>query len=100
MDFGDTPEKLKGDYLDMYEAIKGIQSEMISTTRFDENSGLITACLGGSDTIRVSKIKEEEISYIRTRVYNRKAIRWNRMSDVIGYWTKEIIHILITLFMM
>ena len=35
LDFGDTPEKLKGDYLDMYD---GIHSEVISTTRFYENS--------------------------------------------------------------
>ena len=32
--FGNTPEKLKEEYLDMYE---GIQSETLSTTRFDEN---------------------------------------------------------------
>ena len=30
--FGDTPGKLKGEYLDVYE---GIQSETLSTTRFD-----------------------------------------------------------------
>ena len=29
LDFGNTPEKLKGEYLDMYE---GIQSEVINTT--------------------------------------------------------------------
>ena len=34
LDYGDIPEKLKGEYLDMY---KGIQSEILSTTRFDEN---------------------------------------------------------------
>ena len=33
LDFGDTPEKLKEDYLDVYE---GIQSDILSTTRFDE----------------------------------------------------------------
>ena len=33
LDFGDTPEKLKEEYLDAYE---GIQSEIFSTTRFDE----------------------------------------------------------------
>ena len=38
--FGDTPEKLKEEYLDMY---KGIQSEILSTTRFDENSDLSAA---------------------------------------------------------
>ena len=37
LDFGDALEKLKGEYLDVYE---GIQSEMLNTTRFDENSDL------------------------------------------------------------
>ena len=41
LDFGSTPEKLKGEYLDMY---KGIQSEVISTTGFDDNSNLSTVC--------------------------------------------------------
>ena len=39
LDFGHTLEKLKGEYLDVYE---GIQSEILSTTRFDENSDLGT----------------------------------------------------------
>ena len=34
LDFGDTLEKLKGQYLEVYE---GIQSEILSTTRFDKN---------------------------------------------------------------
>ena len=34
LDFGDMPEKLKEEYLDIY---KGIQSEILSTIRFDEN---------------------------------------------------------------
>ena len=52
-DFGSTSEKLKGEYLEMYE---GIQSEVISTTMFDENSDLSTTYLGS----RTSKIKAEE----------------------------------------
>ena len=51
------PEKLTGDDLDMY---KGIQSEVISTTRFDENLDLSTTYLGQVDTTRVSKIKVKE----------------------------------------
>ena len=39
LDFGNTPEKLKEKYLDVY---KGIQSEILSTTRLDENSDLST----------------------------------------------------------
>ena len=35
LDFEDTPEKLKEEYLDVYE---GRKSEILSTTRFDENS--------------------------------------------------------------
>ena len=34
LDFSNTPEKLKEEYLDMYEVT---QSEILSTTRFDEN---------------------------------------------------------------
>ena len=91
LDLGYTPEKLKGEYLDMYE---GIQSEVISTTRFDENSDLNTTYLGRIDATRASKIKaEEKNSYIRTRVYNRKVIAWNRMSDIIGYRSKQFIHV-------
>ena len=60
--------------------------KVIRTTRFDENSDLSTAYFGRIDTTRASKIKaEEKNSYIRTRVYNWKAIGWNRMSGIIGY---------------
>ena len=57
LDFGDTPEKFKGEYLDMYE---GIKSKILSTTRFDENSYLSTTYLGRVDITRASKIKVEE----------------------------------------
>ena len=54
LDFGNTSEKLKDEYLDMY---KKIQSEVISTTRFDENSDLRITYLGRIDITRTSKIK-------------------------------------------
>ena len=57
MDFGDAPEKLKREYLDMYERI---QTEVISTTRFDENLDLSTTYLGKIGTTKASKIKAEE----------------------------------------
>ena len=53
LDFGDTQEKLRGEYLEMYEEI---QSEVISTTRFDENLDLSTTYLGRIDMTRASKI--------------------------------------------
>ena len=51
LDFGDTPEKVKGDYVDMYE---GIQSEVMSTTRFVENSDLSMTYLDRIDITRAS----------------------------------------------
>ena len=42
LDFGPTPNILKEEYLDIYE---GIQSEIVNTTRFDENSDLSTTYL-------------------------------------------------------
>ena len=57
LDFGDIPEKLKGEYFDMYE---GIQSEGISTTRFDKNSDLSTTYLGRIYKIKARTLKVEE----------------------------------------
>ena len=48
LDFGPTPHILKEEYLDVY---KGIQSEIVNTTRFDGNSDLCTTYLGKSDMI-------------------------------------------------
>ena len=44
-------------HLDAYE---GIQSEIVNTTRFDENSDLSTTYLGKSDRSRNDKLKAEE----------------------------------------
>ena len=57
LDFGHTPNKLKEEYLDVYA---GIQSEILSTTRFDENSDLSTTYLGKVDKSRNNKIKAEK----------------------------------------
>ena len=56
LDFGNTPDKLSNEYLDMY----GVQSEVINTTRFHENSDLSMTYLGRRDITRASKIKAEE----------------------------------------
>ena len=56
-DFSSTPHKLHEEYLGVYE---GIQSEIVNTTRFNENSDLNTAYLGSSDMTRNDKLKVEE----------------------------------------
>ena len=55
--FGPTPNVLREEYLDVYE---GIHSEIVNTTRFDENSDLSTRYLGKSDRSKSDKLKAEE----------------------------------------
>ena len=50
LDFGSMPHKLCEEYLDVYE---GIQSEIVNTTRFDENSDLSMTYLGRSKRQRM-----------------------------------------------
>ena len=57
LDFGSTPLKLCKEYLDVYE---GIQSEIVNTTRFNENSDLSMTSLGRSNKARNDKLKAEE----------------------------------------
>ena len=57
VDFGVMPQILHKKYLDVYE---GIQSEIVNTTRVDENSDLITTYLGKSDKTRNDKLRAEE----------------------------------------
>ena len=51
------PKILCKEYLDIYE---GIQSEIVNTTRYDENSDLSTTYLGMSDKTRNDILKAEE----------------------------------------
>ena len=43
LDFGSIPQKLQEEYLDVYE---GIHSDIVSSSRFDENSDISTTYLG------------------------------------------------------
>ena len=94
-DFGPTPNILKEEYLDIYN---GIQSEIVNTTRFDENSDLRSTYLGKSDRSKNDKLKAKESFPISEQGYTfRKIVRWIRMSIVLRYRCKEIIHVKITL---
>ena len=43
LDFGAVPQNLQEEYLDVYE---GIQSDVVNSSRFDENSDISTTYLG------------------------------------------------------
>ena len=61
MDFGDNPNTLKTNYLDMYEEI---HAGMVYSNRFDESSDLQTTYLGGTNMTREPNVKTEEKSPI------------------------------------
>ena len=68
LDFGDTADTFKGEYLDMYH---GVRSEVLCTTKFDENSDLSATYLGRIDMTRSDKIKTKERDFL----YQNKGIQ-------------------------
>ena len=66
IDFGDSPDKLKREYLDMYE---GVQSEVLNTTRLDESSDLSMTYLGRMDMTTTYKVNVEGSFFIKDQGY-------------------------------
>ena len=58
VNFGSSPDRLKAEYLDVYE---GVYAEVISTDRFDKDTDLSTTYLGQLDMTRNTEVKAEEI---------------------------------------
>ena len=67
------PHKLCKEYLDVYE---GIQSEIVNTTRFDENSDLSMTYWGRLNKARNDKLKAEESFPISEHGYT-----WGKLLD-------------------
>ena len=57
MNFASSPDRLKAEYLDVYE---GVYAEVISTDKFDEDMDLSTTYLGQLDMTRNTEVKVEE----------------------------------------
>ena len=57
VNFGGSPDKLKTEYLGVYE---GVYAEIISSDRFDEDTNLSTMYLGQIDMARDMEVKAEE----------------------------------------
>ena len=71
--------------LDMYEEI---QSEIVSTKRFDEKSDLSMTYLGRSDKMKKMTNCRRIIPHNRKQVYIRQIIGWNRVSITVRYKCK------------
>ena len=66
IDFWDTSDQLKEEYLDKYE---GVKSEILSTTRFNENSDLSMTYIGNIKVTKENKITTEETFLISEQGY-------------------------------
>ena len=68
LDFGPIPQTLQEEYLDIYD---GIQSDIVSSSRFDENSDISTTYLGTIGNMEgQDKLKAEESFPISENGYN------------------------------
>ena len=68
VNFGASLEKLRSEFLDVYE---GVYAEVISTDRFDEDTDLSTTFLGQVNMSRDTEVKAEESFPITARHYTR-----------------------------
>ena len=68
VNFGESSINLKADYLDIYE---GVYAEVISTDRFDEDTGINITYLGQVNMTRDTDVKAEECFPITARGYTR-----------------------------
>ena len=68
-DFGNSPQKLKSEYLDVYE---GVYAVIVSTNWFDENSDLSMTYLGQVNMTRDTEVRAEEIFPITAIGYTRE----------------------------
>ena len=68
VDFGRSPEKLKSEYLDVYE---GVYVEIVSTNQFDEDADFSTTYLGQVNMSSNTEIRAEERFPITARGYTR-----------------------------
>ena len=84
LDFGLTSQKIQEEYLDVYE---GIQSDIVSSNKFDKNSDISTTYLGKVESKgSQDKLKAEESFPISESGYTLgQIIRCYEMSAIIGH---------------
>ena len=68
VNFGSIPDRLKAEYLDVYE---GVYADIVSSDRFDEDTGLSTMYLGQMDMTRDMDVKAEENFPITMQGYTK-----------------------------
>ena len=80
MNFGNSPENLKSEYLDVYE---GVYAEVISTDKFDEDTDISTTYLGQVDMTRITEVKAKANFPMTARGYTRGQLLDNTDCDIL-----------------
>ena len=81
VNFGGSPDKLKTEYLDVYE---GVYAEIISSDRFDKDTDLSTMYLGQIDMARDMEVKAEENFPITAQGYTKGKLIDSIECDILG----------------
>ena len=80
VNFGGSPDRLKAEYLDVYE---GVYAKIVSTDRFDEDMDLSTMHLGQLNMTRNAEVKAEEHFPITALGYTKGKLLDNTECDIL-----------------
>ena len=95
VNFGGSPDRLKAEYLDVYE---GVYAEIVSSDRFDEDTDLSTMYLGQIDMTRNTEVKAEENFPITARGYTKgKLLDGTECDILVDTACKQILYVQILL---
>ena len=87
VNFGDSPNRLKAEYLDVYE---GVYAEVVSSDRFDEDTDLSTMYLEQIDMTRNTEVKAEENFPITVQCYTKgKLLDCNECDILVDTGTRK-----------
>ena len=90
VNFGRSPEKLKAEYLGVYE---GVYAKVISTDIFDEETDLSTTYLGQVDMNRNIKVKAGENFSITVQGYTKGKLLDDTQCDIlVRYRCEQVVY--------
>ena len=85
IDFSGMSEKVKSDYLDVYD---GVYAEVKSTKRFDEDTDLSTTYITQIDISRKTEVKAEESFTKNAAGHTRGLLLGGTECEILRYWCK------------
>ena len=80
VNFGGSPDRLKAEYLDVYE---GVYAEVVSSDIFDEDTDLSKMYLGQIDMTRNTKVRAKENFSITVQGYTKEKLLDGTECDIL-----------------